>query len=196
MTPMPVKDLVPAIPSQTASAWWDTPSLASNYPAARSPLLPTNQEPPPFALESPFHSTLHAQLYPEGTVYLQRTGSGHCDLFPHATHHQAASSPQTIDPYLLVGNPNTASNMPRSAVDQPPTTPTRNSSAPVPDPFTNGSTEYTEDIWQFLRMGSDYRYECLWDDGSGRLCGQSGTLAGVKRHLQRDHRSNRCALDY
>lgn len=195
-TPLPVKNLAPTILSHMTSTRWDTPSLASNCSATHTFLGPNDPELPSFGFESSFPSPLHAQLYPEGMVYLHGTDFGHYDPFPHTTHHQAPSFSRSVNLDLLVGNSTIVSNVPGFRVDQPPATPTRSPPASTPGLSQNGSTEHTGGVWKFLRMCSDNRYECLWDDGSGGLCRYSGTLVGVKRHLGRAHRLKRCALDF
>lgn len=194
ITPSPMKDSAPTVPCQTSSAWWNPPSLVTNNPTTHTFLNSSSPELTSLGLDSSFPSTIHPQLHPEGMGYFQRTGYNHHDPFPHVAHHQTTLSPQSIDPYLLLGDPSTTPAVPGYTVDQPFATP-RSTASPVQDISMNRSTRYTENILQFLRMRSDSRYECLWDDGSGRLCGYSATLTGVKRHLRSRHCLKRYALN-
>lgn len=183
--------LVPTITPQIALASWGASPLASDGTPPLSLLYSKDREVPSFGFVGSFPPALHAQPHPDGIPYFQRTGFSYYDPFPHATHQQLPPFPQTINPRLLVHNYGTTPTIPGFTVDQPPATLTRGSPSPVQDLPAYGSAECTGDLWQFVRMRHDSQYECLWDDGSGRLCGQIGTLLGVKRHLRSNHNFKR-----
>lgn len=178
--------LVPAIPSQVALSCWDTTSLPLNGPTTHTPFH-SDREVPSFCLGGSFPLALQAQLCSEGTEYFQRMGFNYYDHFPHAAHQQATPFPHLVSPHLPTYSSAPTPTVPGFTIDHPPNATTGRLPASVQDLLTNSPAECTEGILQFLRMRPDFRYECLWDDGSGRLCGYSGTLLGVKRHLRSNH---------
>lgn len=201
------EDLIQAIPSQITTIYWNDLPLALHDPTARTSaegtghtppiedffLDPYNRESLSLGLESSLGPTLYAQHHPEGLVGFQRTGVDCCNPFPSSAHQQPIFSPWAINPYLSVeGQCDTTSAVPGTTIDRPLATHT----SPPPS-ISNLSadclTEYAEGIWQFLRV-QGHHYECLWDDGSGRLCGYLGSLAGVKQHLRKSHRLKRYVL--
>lgn len=206
--PLLRKDLVQAVPSQVAVVYWNAAPLASHDPTTRTrgegagsppPMLdvfldPSNQELPSFNPGS-LSPMLHAQLYPEGPAYSQRTGFGYRDQSSCTTHQELVPSPQITDPNLLVNDSRTTPTIPGTTVQWSSTTHIRISPAPTPDLPADFLTEYAEDVWRFLRKWGN-RYECLRDGASGSLCGYSGSLTGIKRHLRSSHHLERFAFSY
>ena len=195
MTPLLENVLVPATASHTALTCWDISPLPSDGQTAHTLFETNNLGVPSFGFGIPSPPAPRAQFHPEGMLYFQRMGFSYYDSFPHTTSQQVPLFPQTVDPYLLVNGSGTAPTVPGFTVDWSPATPvdTGIPAVPVPGHRARNSTECTKDIRQFLRMRSDHQYECLWKDGSGRPCGQLGTLLAVKRHLRSDHDLKRYA---
>lgn len=189
-------DLVQAVPSQVAIVYWNVLPSVPRDPTGQihtedmPPPLPMGNIPfesPSSGFESSSPSALHTRLHHEGPMYYQGVGSGCFGT----THQQPTLSPQITDPHSLVFDYTTTFTVPGTTVERPLATPTR-SSPPTLDPSADAPVEYTEDVLQFLRMRG-HQYECLWEDGSGRLCGYLGSLVGVKRHLRDSHRLERYA---
>lgn len=200
----PGLDAVPAVPSQIVTGHWYLPPLTHYDPTGSPPgaedvgipspernipLYPHNRGASPSSLESPFP---HLQLHYGETARIHGKKSDHCGSSTYSSRERATSLPHTIDPRALINYSGTVFIVPRSTVERPQINllkapPNQGSSA-------KGSTYHTGGIWRFLKMRPDSKYECSWDDGSGKICGYPGTLLQVKRHLRSDHPFNGCVL--
>lgn len=192
--PFPAQGILPAAPSQMVTNHWCIPSFAQEHPTAhhtdlwhpspaRRDLFDSENRASLFGLKTSFPPTHPSQIGCEETAYVHETGSGGHDPCFYSTHEQLTSLFHAIDPCLLA-NYSAASPTPGSTVEQP----------HLIETPPSGSAGGSGGVWQFLKMHSSSRYECLWEDGSGRTCGLSGTPSLVERHLQRDHRLNRCVI--
>ena len=187
--------LAPSNPSQVALSCWDATSSPSDGPTIHAPFH-SNREVPSFCLGSSLPLAFQAQLSPEGTEHFQRMGFNYYDPFAHAARQQATPFPWLLSSYLPAYNSGPTPTVSGCTINHLLDAPSGSPPASVQDLLANGPAECTEDILQFLRMRPDHRYECLWDDGSGGLCGHSGTLLGVKRHLRSNHDLKRYILGY
>jgi len=170
--PLSGESLVQAVPSQMSIVCWDAM---------------------PFASPNPISPIPREDMQPMGNIPdLSDRGFSLFSSSPPAFY---THSPQTVVPYLLADNFGAVPTAPGTATGQPTATHNRSPPTNIPDPSVNSLTGYTEDAWQFLRMQGQM-YECLWDDGSGRLCGYLGPLIGIKRHLRSSHRLRKYASGY
>lgn len=195
---LPSNGLAPVIPSQMGADFCYAPSLAHYGPTARASvqqmghlssegnvLLDSNNSGAlSSGLGAPFPPILHAQLFPEDMAYVQDTGFDYCNQSVSATYRQAAFLPQTINPCLMPNNFNTVPVIPESMADLPRNTLTESLPAPIQDYPASSSTG---DAWRFLGVRSRGQHECLWADGSGKVCGYLATLRGVKQHIRAAH---------
>ena len=201
--PFPVQDLAPTVPSQMGVSCWYPLPLVHRSPAAPSPSVEDSGLPPPGTnipfdsrhrgtpssrLEDSLASALHSRLHREETTYGRGTELRH-ESAPYSTYDQSISLPHAIDPRLLLSSTTPVINGPMGELPQVHIRET----PPILDSSANGSANPAKNA-RFLRMHSKHRYECSWDDGSGKICGYSGTLREAKRHVKSVHPSSRCVL--
>ena len=196
----PLQGSWPAIPSQMIADRWFAPPVHPPdvwFPASPARIIPSDSDnwAPPLGLEpEAFPLPTLSQNFPcEEKEYAYGTGSGGHDTSFYSTHEQITSLFHTIDPRLLVNYISTVPATPDPTLGQPQAHFVK--SPPSRGPPGSISTNDAGDALQFLKMDSNSRYECLRDDGSGKICGYVGTSRQVKQHLRSDHRSNRYVLD-
>lgn len=181
--PFPGQDLVPTVPSQMAASRWYPPPLARRGPATPLPDVADTGFPPP-GKNTPF------DFHHRGGPPFCLEGSPPF-VFHSRFHPEGISLPHTIDPRTLLSSTMSVINGPTVERSQAHISET----PPIQDSPANGSANAAKSV-RFLRMRSKHRYECSWDDGSGKICGYSGTLLEAKRHVQRVHPSNRCVFHW
>lgn len=200
----PGLDAVPAVPSQMVTGRWYLPPLTHYDPTESPPgvedvgipslernipLYSHNRGASPSGLESSFP---HLQLHYGEMARIHGKESDHCGSSTYSSCERATSPPHTIDPCALINYSGAVSIVPGSTVEQPQINLLK--APPNQGSLAKGSTDHTGGIWRFLKMRPDSKYECSWDDGSGKICGYPETLLQVKWHLRSDHPFNRYVL--
>ena len=99
-----------------------------------------------------------------------------------STHLAPAFFTYTADPCPVVDHLGDRFNTFVPAAEQPQAHPTTTPLPAVQDSPPSGTT--TKGMLRFARAGADSRWECLWDVGSGVVCGYLGTSPEIKRHMK------------